>query len=71
MNFDRVTLQYNNEFIIIILCYLMVSFVTMYNIIKRLIRATFCVLLQAMFMNDENKRHGQAIKIARETTNNQ
>ena len=24
-----------------------------------------------MFMNDENKRHGQAIKIARETTNNQ
>ena len=71
MNFDRVTLQYNNEFIIIILCYLIVSFVTMYNIIKRLIRATFCVLLQAMFMNDQNKRHGQAIKIARETTNNQ
>ena len=24
-----------------------------------------------MFMNHENKRHGQAIKIARETTNNQ
>ena len=24
-----------------------------------------------MFMNDENKRHGQAIRIARETTNNQ
>ena len=24
-----------------------------------------------MFMNDENKRHGQAMKIARETTNNQ
>ena len=24
-----------------------------------------------MFMNDENKHHGQAIKIARETTNNQ
>ena len=24
-----------------------------------------------MFMNDENKRHGQAIEIARETTNNQ
>ena len=24
-----------------------------------------------MFMNDENKRHRQAIKIARETTNNQ
>ena len=25
----------------------------------------------AMFMNDENKRQGLAIKIARETTNNQ
>ena len=24
-----------------------------------------------MFMNDENKQQGQAIKIARETTNNQ
>ena len=24
-----------------------------------------------MFMNDENKRHVQAMKIARETTNNQ
>ena len=24
-----------------------------------------------MFMNDENKRHGQTMKIARETTNNQ
>ena len=38
---------------------------------KRLIRATIWVLLQAMFMNDENKRHKQAIEIARETTNNQ
>ena len=52
-------------------CYLMVSVITMCNLIKRLIRATFWVLLQAMFMNDENKRHGQAIKIARETTINQ
>ena len=45
----------------------------MCNLIKRLIRATFLStpLLQAMFMNDENKRHGQAIKTARETTNNQ
>jgi len=34
-------------------------------------RDIFWVLLQAMFMNDENKQHGQAIKIARETTNNQ
>ena len=44
----------------------------MCNLIKRFIRAFFeYLLLQAMFMNDENKRHGQAIKIARETTNNQ
>ena len=45
----------------------------MCNLIKRLIRAPFLStpLLQAMFMNDENKRHGQAIKIARETTSNQ
>ena len=61
MSFNRVTLQHNNEFIILIFCYLMVSVITMCNLIKRL----------AMFMNDENKRHGQAIKIARETTNNQ
>ena len=66
MNFKRVTFQHNNEFIIIIFCYLMVSVITMCNLIKRLIRATFKVLLQAMFMNDENKRHGRAIKIARE-----
>ena len=31
----------------------------------------FWVLLQEMFMNGESKRHAQAIKIARETTNNQ
>ena len=40
MNFNRVTLQDKNEFIIIILCYLMVSVITMCNLIKRLIRAT-------------------------------
>ena len=40
MNFNRVTLQHNNEFIIIF-CYLMVSVITMSNVIKRLIRATF------------------------------
>ena len=35
-------LQYNNEFIIIIIiCYLMVSVITMCNLIKRFIRATF------------------------------
>ena len=36
MNFNRVTLQHNNEFIIIIFCYLMVSVITMCNLIKRL-----------------------------------
>ena len=42
MNFNRVTLQHNYEFIInIIFCYLMVSVITMCNLIKRLIRATF------------------------------
>ena len=40
MNFNRVTLQHNSEFIIIS-CYLMVSVITMCNLIKRLIRATF------------------------------
>ena len=41
MNFNRVTLQQNNEFIIItIFCYLMVLVITMCNLIKRLIRAT-------------------------------
>ena len=64
MNFNRVTLQHNNEFIIIIFCYLMVSVITMCNLIKRLIRATFLSTPEAMFKNDENKRHQQAIKIA-------
>ena len=35
MNFNRVTLQHNNEFIIIIFCYLMVSVKTMCNLISR------------------------------------
>ena len=34
-------LQHNNEFIIIIFCYLMVPVITMCNLIKRWIRATF------------------------------
>ena len=72
MNFIRDALQHNHEFIIIIFCYLMLSVITMCDLIKRLMRATFLSTeLQAMFMNDENKRHGQAIKIVRETTNNQ
>ena len=41
MNFNRVTLQRNNEFIITIISYLMVSVLTLSNLIKRLIRATF------------------------------
>ena len=41
MNFNRVKLQHNSEFIFIFFCYLMVSVITMCNLIKRLIRATF------------------------------
>ena len=40
MNFNRVTLQHNNEFIFFF-CYLMVSLITMCNPITRLIRAAF------------------------------
>ena len=40
MNFNSVTLQHNSEFIFFF-CYLMVSVITMCNLIKRLIRATF------------------------------
>ena len=67
MNFNRVTPQRNNEFIIISFCYLMVSVITTCNLIKRLVSATFL----STPASDENKRHGQAIKITRETTNNQ
>ena len=41
MNFNRVTLQQNNECIITFFCYLMVSVITMSNLIKSLICATF------------------------------
>ena len=41
MNFNRDTRQRNNDFIIVIFCYLMVSVITMCNLVKRLIRATF------------------------------
>ena len=44
----------------------------MCNLIKRLIRATFLSTHASdVHERHENKRHGQAIKIARETTNNQ
>ena len=41
MNFNRVTLQHNSKFIILFFCYLMVSVITMCNLIKRLIHVTF------------------------------
>ena len=41
MNFNRVKRKHNSEFIIFFCCYLMVSVITMCNLIKRLIRATF------------------------------
>ena len=50
VNINRVTLQHNKEFIMFF--YLFKGFITMCNLKKRLIRAAFWVLLQAMFMND-------------------
>ena len=35
MNFNRVTLQHNNEFIIVTFCYLMASVITMCNLIPK------------------------------------
>ena len=55
VNINRVTLQHNKEFAIFI--FLFNGFITMCNLKKRLIRAAFWVLLQAMFMNDWNKQH--------------
>ena len=51
-----------------VIFYLMV--LSMCNLQKRLIRAAFWVLLQAMF-TERLKANGTAIKITRETTNNQ
>ena len=48
----------------------MFSVITICNLMKRLIRATF-FSTPASDVHDENKRDVQAIKIARETTNNQ
>ena len=67
ININTVTLQHNKAFIIFIF-YLMV--LSMGNLQKRLIRAAFWVLLQAMF-TDRLKTNGTAIKTTRETTNNQ
>ena len=64
MNFNGDTLQPNNEYIIITFCYLMVPVITMCNVIKRLIRATF-LSTAVSDVHDENKHHGQAIKICK------
>ena len=50
MNISRVTLQHNKELIMFI--FLFNAFITMCNLKKRLIRAAFWVLLQAVFIND-------------------
>ena len=55
MNNYRVTLQQSKEFIMFIMfiiIFLFDGFITMCNLRKRLIRAAFWVLLQAVFMND-------------------
>ena len=65
MNINRVTLQHNN---IMFIFYSMV--LSMCNLQKRLIRAAFRVILQAMF-TELLKTYGKAIKIIRENTNNQ
>ena len=41
MNFNGDTLQHNNEFTIIIFCYVMVPVIAMCNLIKHLIGARF------------------------------
>ena len=60
VNINRVTLQHNKEFIMLI--FLFNGFITMCNLKKRLIRAAFWVLLQAMFMNDW-KQTAQRLKL--------
>ena len=60
VNINRVTLQHNKEFIMFF--FLFKGFITMCNLKKRLIRAAFWVLLQAMFMNDW-KQTAQRLKL--------
>ena len=66
-NMNRVKLQHNKELIMFIFYWKVLS---MCNPQKHLIRAAFWVLLQAMF-TERLKTNGTAIKITRETTNNQ
>ena len=65
MNINRVTLLHDN---IMFIFYSMV--LSMCDLQKRLIRAAFRVLLQAMF-TELLKTYGKAIKIIRENTTNQ
>ena len=67
MNINRVKLQHNKEFIVFIFYLIVLSIC---NLQKRLIREAFWVVLQAMF-TERLKTNGTAIKITRETTNNQ
>ena len=60
VNINRVTLQYNKE--LIMFFSLFNGFIMMCNLKKRLIRAAFWVLLQAMFMNDW-KQTAQRLKL--------
>ena len=65
MNNYRVTLQQSKEFIMFIMfiiIFLFDGFITMCNLRKRLIRAAFWVLLQAVFMNDW-KQTAQQLKL--------
>ena len=59
MNTNRVTLQHNKEFI------------TMCNLQKRLIRAALILSTPASDVHERLKTNGRAIKIAKETTDNQ
>ena len=64
MNINRVTLQHNNEFIMLIF-FLFHGFITMCNLEKRLILST-----HASDVHERLKTNGTAIKIAKETSNN-
>ena len=61
VNIKRVT-RFNIIKNLLCLFFLLNGFITMCNLIKRLIRAAFWVLLQAMFMNDW-KQTSQRLKL--------
>ena len=68
VNIKRVT-RFNIIKNLLCLFFLLNGFITMCNLKKRLIRAAFWVLLQALFMNDW-KQTAKRLKLY-ETTNNQ